>query len=791
MTEIKCGTFEGRAPFSSPLMIRTPQSGSTESIFLTPLHTSIKRTPSYILVSDGSLHDEVTQLNEIKKSDSTNTWRKPLLRCISSNTEVSPTYTGDGSGTDSTVVARMSPSEAKQRVMDGYHFGGKGQTVCEGAFMLISELGSGAFSTVWLAIDARGVTSNICPSLMLRYRVNEKSYNETSAVMKAGATGAFTVLKISRSAVAFQRACKKEFETHQELFLRLQRNGFNLSKFLLFPMMLWEEGARGNHVVQVGDVCGPSLLEFVMNAAPCKIPNEAPNSPRAKKVVPLRNHIWRLCFIKKICWNFVSGLSQLHACEIIHTDVKPENILFCIPGYKILHKMMKRRREYQHHMEGGRSSKYQSSDFDDKDLLLAKHRFRIFCSETAWVNLKEDAARIKGDVYTTAQYNSTNTCDKELGEESAKVTPGPSHTHDPFATIESEDVVELLGGIKVADLGNSVFIQSVIAAAEEAAEEKRHDHEMMRGQLLPIPSETGLIERKHRILGNMTSSVVRDSHKSLSTTASLRNAAMCHAFQTREYRAPEVIVVLEPLTEMLTPSMDVWSVGCLIFELVTGNYLFNPRAALHHQQQFLSMTGQSSVSTSSRRTVAEQTEDRLDHIHLAMMQEICCTRDEHISHRPSDDVLCNSSISHLPDVPSQSSSFRGCDHMNTDNDKEQYSKHREEYNPSEIPDCIRIKGKDSIRLFSNVSLLAKSQRQLVGKELINSILRRRLFHNTDGEILTDGDFSEETSELLGKSHLEKEIEDLSVLLAAIFQWDPKRRPSMQMLLDFEWFKQIH
>jgi len=42
--------------------------------------------------------------------------------------------------------------------------------------------------------------------------------------------------------------------------------------------------------------------------------------------------------------------------------------------------------------------------------------------------------------------------------------------------------------------------------------------------------------------------------------------------QTRQYRSPEVIVGCDYST-----SADVWSVACLIFELATGDYLFDPR----------------------------------------------------------------------------------------------------------------------------------------------------------------------------------------------------------------------
>lgn len=42
--------------------------------------------------------------------------------------------------------------------------------------------------------------------------------------------------------------------------------------------------------------------------------------------------------------------------------------------------------------------------------------------------------------------------------------------------------------------------------------------------------------------------------------------------QTREYRSPEVILKTE-----WGCSADMWSIGCIVFELITGDYLFKPR----------------------------------------------------------------------------------------------------------------------------------------------------------------------------------------------------------------------
>ena len=49
--------------------------------------------------------------------------------------------------------------------------------------------------------------------------------------------------------------------------------------------------------------------------------------------------------------------------------------------------------------------------------------------------------------------------------------------------------------------------------------------------------------------------------------------------QTREYRAPEVI-----LEGKFDSKADIWSLGCMMFELVTGQHLFTPKAGRAYSQ---------------------------------------------------------------------------------------------------------------------------------------------------------------------------------------------------------------
>ena len=49
--------------------------------------------------------------------------------------------------------------------------------------------------------------------------------------------------------------------------------------------------------------------------------------------------------------------------------------------------------------------------------------------------------------------------------------------------------------------------------------------------------------------------------------------------QTRQYRSPEVI-----LGSKYDTSADMWSLACVVFELLTGDFLFDPQSGSRYEK---------------------------------------------------------------------------------------------------------------------------------------------------------------------------------------------------------------
>jgi serine/threonine-protein kinase SRPK3 len=166
----------------------------------------------------------------------------------------------------------------------GYHPVKIGDLFNDGQYQVISKLGWGHFSTVWLAIDTHKTSGD------LNYRVALKIVKSDGHYTNAALDEIRLLQTISREK---DKLPATDCDDHFPVVILL--NNF------------WVKGPHGSHVCMVFEVLGDNLLTLIRR-----------NDHRGLE----------LDLVKQITRQILQGLDFLHAnCQIIHTDLKPENIL--------------------------------------------------------------------------------------------------------------------------------------------------------------------------------------------------------------------------------------------------------------------------------------------------------------------------------------------------------------------------------------------------------------------------------------------------------------------------------
>uniref|UniRef100_A0A7S3NP35 non-specific serine/threonine protein kinase n=1 Tax=Aureoumbra lagunensis TaxID=44058 RepID=A0A7S3NP35_9STRA len=138
--------------------------------------------------------------------------------------------------------------------------------------------------------------------------------------------------------------------------------------------------------------------------------------------------------------------------------------------------------------------------------------------------------------------------------------------------------------------------------------------------------------------------VPRSLEKAEIVIVDLGNACWRHKhftddIQTRQYRAPEVIVGAEYDT-----SADVWSLACVIFELLTGDLLFDPRAGADydrdedHLAQMQELLGRypKDLATQPKARTFFNRHAELKHIHHLNFWDLSSVLTKKYHHDPRD-----------------------------------------------------------------------------------------------------------------------------------------------------------
>uniref|UniRef100_A0A8C1XNP4 non-specific serine/threonine protein kinase n=1 Tax=Cyprinus carpio TaxID=7962 RepID=A0A8C1XNP4_CYPCA len=393
----------------------------------------------------------------------------------------------------------------------GYHHVKIGD-LFNGRYHVIRKLGWGHFSTVWLAWDIQGKC--------------------------------FVAMKVVKSAEHYTETALDEIK-----LLRAVRNTDQNDPSREKVVQLLDDfkisGVNGTHVCMVFEVLGHHLLKCIIKSNYQGLP---------------------LPCVKSIIRQVLQGLDYLHTkCKIIHTDIKPENILMDV-NEAYVKRLATEATEWQKSgvppPSGSADSPLQMAKMskNKKKKMKKKQKRQAELLEKRILEIEGQEKGPEGG--EEEEEDETETPDSTPSvpashDITAEATPGErSKTSISYRPVLYINYIY----IYIAFIFMFSCVSVVLTLKPSFSFLSCTAAKIAEGNLLVNPLDP------------------LNAEKIQVKIADLGNACWVHKhftddIQTRQYRSLEVLIG----AGYSTPA-DIWSTACMAFELATGDYLFEPHS---------------------------------------------------------------------------------------------------------------------------------------------------------------------------------------------------------------------
>ncbi|CAK9438151.1 uncharacterized protein LODBEIA_P24440 [Lodderomyces beijingensis] len=491
----------------------------------------IKRVETAAAAKAEAAENEAAVADDNNNNNNNNNERKEEEEDKSANEE-------ESEDDDEEPVNPADEEDLKDYVPGGYHPCFIGEEYKDGKYTLVRKLGWGHFSTVWLARD------------------NDKQCH--------------VAVKVVRSAKHYTETAVDEIKLLDKVTTSDVNHPGHQHVIQLLDTFT-HKGPNGVHVVMVFEVLGENLLGLIRRYKHRGIP---------------------VVFVKQIAKQLLSALDFLHrSCGVIHTDLKPENILIEIGDVEQIVRMVE-----QENLQRKLSRK------------LSKIS-KISTPSSSYTPTSKDgkgsSEKMSSTTFTSPSSQFFSPSLGRSGRRSRRQTlitgsqplPSPLRTFNKsFTSIYGLSTTTANTPINSMSINNNMNNSASPAIALESTAEHRNedldvDENTLNNSLssmsmtnsnsyqavnvdpVAIPNDSNYRLDESSTVGDLINEDELISVK----IADLGNACWTdHHFtdeiQTRQYRSPEVL-----LGYHWGCSSDLWSFAALIFELLTGDYLFDPR----------------------------------------------------------------------------------------------------------------------------------------------------------------------------------------------------------------------